>query len=168
MAQDVTGRNTGFLPIVKNLSCSSTDKCKQVIVKLIIPQSKKCAILGIKIYKEKLAPRIHKSSSCISHEILKIHNRQNWFKRCAITVLDNAAGLGMAMLTGKIVQSYFEVQQFSNLWGLLATRPVVSESTYEILSFAVEFFIALIVFTLTEHYLAEYRQRKNTTELPAD
>ncbi len=66
----------------------------------------------------------------------------------------------MAMLTGKIVQSYVEVEQFSNLWGLIATRPVVSESTYEVLSFTVEFFIALLVFTLTEHYLSEYRKRK--------
>ncbi len=168
MSQDVTGQNTGYLPIVKKLSCRCTDKCKQVIVKLIIPQSKKSVILGINIYKERLTPLIHKSSSCISLEILKIHNRQNWFKRCGSTVLDNAAGLGMAMLTGKIVQNYVEVQQFSNLWGLLATRPVVSESTYEILSFAVEFFIALIVFTLTEHYLAEYRKRKDTTVVSTD
>ena len=168
MAQDVAGQNTGYLPIIKNLSCRGTDKCKQVIVKLIIPQSKKSVILGINIYKERLAPLIHKSSSCISHEILKIHNRENWFKRCGSTVLDNAAGLGMAMLTGRIVQNYVEVQQFSNLWGLLATRPVVSENTYEILSFAVEFIIALIVFTLTEHYLAEYRQRKDTTVVSTD
>ena len=68
----------------------------------------------------------------------------------------------MAMLSSKIVQEHVEVEQFSNLWGLLATRPVVSESTYEIINFTVEFFIALIVFTLTEHFLSEYRQRKNT------
>ena len=166
MAQDVTGQNTGYLPIVKNLSCKSIDKCKQVIVMLIIPQSKKCVILGIKIYKEQLAPHIHKSSSCISHEVLKIHKKQNWFKRCSTTVIDNAAGLGMAMLAGKIVQNQVEVQEFGNLWGLLATHPVVSESTYEILSFTAEFFIALIVFTLTEHFLEEYRQRKKATETP--
>ena len=59
-----------------------------------------------------------------------------------------------------------EVQEFGNLWGLLATRPVVSESTYEILSFTAEFFIALIVFTLTEHFLDEYRQRKKAKETP--
>jgi len=74
----------------------------------------------------------------------------------------------MAILASKIVQNHVEVQEFSNLWGLLATRPIVSESTYEILSFAVEFFVALIVFTLTKHYLEEYRQRKNTTEISAD
>jgi hypothetical protein len=167
MAQDATtDQGTGYLPIVKNFCCRSTDKCIQVIVKLIIPQSKKCIIFGVKVYKEKLAPHIQESSSHISDEIVKIHKKQNWFKRCSATVIDNAAGLGMAMLAGKIVQNHVEVQEFSNLWGLLATRPVVSNSTYEILSFAAEFFIALIVFTLTEHFLEEYRQRKKMTETP--
>ena len=163
MAQDVTDHNIGYIPTVKNLSCKSLDKCKQVIVMLIIPQSKKYIISGIKIYKARLAPHINKSSSRIGQEILKIHKKQNWFKRCGCTAIDNAAGLAMAMLTGRIVQNYVEVEQFSNLWGLLATRPVVSESTYEILNFTVEFFIALIVFTLTEHYLSEYRKRRKTS-----
>ncbi len=162
MTQDATtGQNTRNIATVKNLYRKSTEKCIQVI----IPQSKKCIILGIKVYKEKLAPHLHKSSSCVCHEVVKIHNKQNWFKRCCNTVLDNAAGLGMAMLAGKIVQNQVEVQEFGNLWGLLATRPVVSESTYEILSFAAEFFIALIVFTLTEHFLDEYRQRKKSREI---
>ena len=165
MAQDVTaGHNTGYIPIAKNLCGKSTAKCRQVIVKLIIPQSKKCYIFGVKVYKEKLAPHIRKSSSCISGEIVKIHKKQNWFKRCGSTIIDNAAGLGMAMLAGKIVQNQVEVQEFSNLWGLLANRPVVSENTYEVLSFTAEFFIALIVFTLTEHFIDEYRRRKKRTE----
>ena len=165
MAQDVTaGHNTGYIPIAKNLCGRSTEKCRQVIVKLIIPQSKKCYIFGVKVYKEKLAPHIRKSSSCISGEIVKIHKKQNWFKRCGSTIIDNAAGLGMAMLACKIVQNQVEVQEFSNLWGLLANRPVVSETTYEVLSFTAEFIIALIVFTLTEHFLEEYRQRKKVTE----
>jgi hypothetical protein len=167
MAQDATAdQNPGYVLIAKNLCCRGTDKCRQVIVKLIIPQSKKCIILGLKIYEVKLAPHIHKSSSCISDEIVKIHKKQNWFKRCGSTVIDNAAGLGMAMLAGKVVQNQVEVQEFGNLWGLLATRPVVNESTYEILSFTAEFFIALIVFTLTEHFLDEYRQRKKAKETP--
>ncbi len=167
MAQDTTaGHNTGYLPIAKNLCSKSADKCRQVIVRLVIPQSKKCIILGVRVYKEKLAPRIHRNSSRISDEIAKIHKKQNWFKRCGSTLIDNAAGLGMAMLAGKIVQNQVEVQEFGNLWGLLATRPVVSESTYEILSFTAEFFIALIVFTLTEHFLSEYRQRKKAAEAP--
>ena len=165
MAEDVTGQSTRYIPVVKTLSSRGADKCKQVIIKLIIPQSRKCLISGIKIYQKKLAPCFHKSTSCFKHEMVKIHNKQNWFKRCGITIIDNAAGLAMAMLAGKIVQNQVEVQAFSNLWGLLATRPVVSESTYEILSFTAEFFIALIVFTLTEHYIEEYRKKKKATEV---
>lgn len=167
MAQDVSHQNTRDVSIVKNLG-SSVDKCKQVTVKLVVLPSKKCVLLVFKIYKEKLVPHIHKSTSCLGREVLKIHNRQNWFKRCGSTVIDNAIGLGMAMLASKIVQNQVEVQQFSNLWGLLATRPLVSETTYDVLSFTVEFFIALITFTVTEHYLTEYRQRKMTTEVPDD
>ncbi len=162
MAQNVTGQNTRYLPMVKTLSSRGADKCKYVIVKRILPQSKKCIIFGINIYKEKLVPHLCKGSSRISHEVVKIHNKQNCVKRFCTTMLDNAAGLGMDMLAGKIVQNQVEVQEFGNLWGLLATRPVVSESTYEILSFSAEFFIALIAFTLTEHYLDEYRKKKNT------
>jgi hypothetical protein len=76
-------------------------------------------------------------------------------------MLDNSAGLGMAMFSTKIIENFVEVEGFGNLWGLLATRPVVSEATYEVLSFAVEFFVALLAFTLTEHYQEEFRQRRN-------
>jgi len=168
MTQDVTDQITRYWHVVKNRSIRSAAKYKQIMVTLIIPQSKKCAILGIGTYKEKLAPHIYKVSSCVSHEIIKIHNKQNWLKRCSSTMLDSAAGLGMAMLTARIMQNYVEVKELGNLWGILATRPVVSESTYEVLNFAIEFFVALIVFTITEHYLDEYRQRKNATEMSAD
>lgn len=161
MPQDVSAdHNIGYIPSAKCFCSRGIDKCRRVIVKAILPQSRECIILGVKVYKEKVAPRIHKSSIYISDEAVKIHKKQNWFKRCCSTVIDNAAGLGMAMMAGRIVQNQVEIQEFGNLWGLLATRPVVSESTYEVLSFAAEFFIALIVFTLTEHYLEEYRQRK--------
>jgi len=168
MIQDATDQITQPWQIIKNVSIRTAGKCKQIIVALIIPQSKKCVALGVKVYKEKLAPHIHKASCCVTHEIVKIHNKQNWFKRCGITMLDSAAGLGMAMLTAKIVQNYVEVKELSNLWGLLATRPIVSESTYEVLNFTIEFFVALIVFTLTEHCLNEYRQRKTTIEISED
>jgi len=166
--QDVTDQKTRYTAIIKNLGSKSTDKCKRVIVEQIYPGSNKCLIKGVSVYKKSLSPRIKKVSSCVRQEIVKIHKKQNWFKRCGVTLFDNGAGLGMAMLSSKIVEDNVEVEQFSNLWGLLATRPVVSESTYEVLSFTVEFIIALIVFTLTEHYLAEYRQRKNMTEKSVD
>ena len=165
MAQDVAADlKTRYIANAKHLCDRGAGKCRKVVIELLIPQTAKCFIFGVGIYKEKLVPHFNKSSSRIRDELVKIHNKQNWFKRCSGTLIDNAIGLGMAMLAGKIVQSNVEVQGFSNLWGLLATRPVVSESTYEVLSFSVEFMIALIVFTLTEHFLDEYRQRNNAVE----
>jgi len=168
MKQDVTDNNTEYLSIFKSLTGRSVDKSRQVVAQLIAPQSKKCVIFGVRFCKKKLAPPLSKASSRVAHEMLKIHNKQNWLKRCGITLLDNGAGLAMAMLSTKIVQAHVEVKQFGNLWGLLATRPVVSESTYEVLNFSVEFFIAVIVFTITDHYLTEFRQRKDDAEEPAD
>ena len=165
MTQDTTvSRDTKHIFFTRKFYSRGTERCRHIIINLVIPQSKRCFVSGHKIYKEKLAPHIHKHSSHIRDEAIKIHKKQNWFKRCGRTLIDNAAGLSMAMLAGKIVQNQVEVQEFGNLWGLLATRPVVSEGTYEMLSFTAEFIIALIVFTLTEHFLEEYRQRKHSNE----
>jgi len=151
-----------YLHKTKILSISSALKCKQLFLVKVIPQSKKYTALGIKTYNEKLAPNIHKGSSKVGAELLKIHKKQNWFLRFGMTMADNSAGLGMAMLSTKILENFVEVESFSNLWGLLATHPVVSEATYETLSFTVEFIVALLVFTLTEHYIDEYRKSKKT------
>ena len=110
MAQGIADQNIGYLPNVKNLSCRCIEKCRQIVVMLVIPQSKKYMILSIKIYRQKLAPHINRGSSCIGHEVIKIHKKQNWLKRCSSTVIDNAAGLGMAMLsraflTATVIQS---------------------------------------------------------------
>ena len=148
---------------IKAISLNSTIKCQQLFSTQIIPKSKKYSILGVKIYSEKLAPNIYKSSKLVGQELLKIHKSQNWLKRFSTTMLDNSAGLGMAMISAKLVEKVVEVREFGNLWGLLATRPVVSETTYEVLSFIVEFFVALLAFTLTEHYRDEYRERKKSS-----
>jgi hypothetical protein len=149
MTQEQTGRKAG-----RELVWMKLGSCTCLL--------RNYASTGLRLNKERLIPIVYRSSRFIRGELKKVHHRENWFKRCGTTLIDNAAGLGMAMLAGKIVQNTVEVKQFSNLWGLLATRPVVSESTFEILSFGVEFFIALIVFTLTEHFIAEYRQRKKS------
>lgn len=151
------------LLLFKAAGLGGASKCKQLIVTRLIPQSKKYTVLGIKTYNEKLAPNIQKSSKLVAEELLKIHKKQNWAKRFMLTMMDNSAGLGMAMVSAKLVENFVEVREFSNLWGLLATRPVVSETTYEVLSFLMEFFVALIAFTITEHYQDEYRQKKNST-----
>ena len=163
MTKTETTRVSAYLLKAKMIGVNSSSQCKQLIVTKIIPQSKKYAILGVKICNEKLLPNFHKGSKVVGHEILKIHKKQNWAKRFSMTMLDNSAGLSMAMISAKLVEEVVEVSEFSNLWGLLATRPVVTETTYEVLSFIVEFFVALLAFTLTEYYRDEYRQNKKAS-----
>ena len=139
-----------YLHKTKILGLNSASKCKQLFFVKVIPQSKKYTALGVKAYNEKLAPNIHKGSSKVGAELLKIHKKQNWFLRFGLTMSDNSAGLGMAIFSTKILKNLVEVEEFSNLWGLLATHPVVSEATYETLSFAVEFFVALLVFMVVK------------------
>ena len=155
MAQEIKTR--------KIVSNTARNLYRHSIAVKYLPKTKQYLKFGATCCREKLLPGIKTGSFFIGKEVKKIHGKQNWFKRCGTTIIDNAAGLGMAMLAGKIVESQFETQQFSNLWGLLATRPVISENTYMVLSFSTEFIIALIVFTLTEHYLDEYRDRKRHT-----
>lgn len=156
-------RVSKYLLKAKTIGVSSGYSCKQLLVTKIIPQSKKYTILGVKICNEKLLPNFHKGSKVVGHEILKIHKKQNWAKRFTVTMLDNSAGLSMAMISARLVEEVVEVGEFSNLWGLLATHPVVSETTYEVLSFIVEFFVALLAFTLTEYYRDEYRESKKSS-----
>jgi hypothetical protein len=155
MEQELTGHKPKYVIIINKLCYGARQ------ITCIAPHLKKCCNTGIRFNAETIAPLVRKSSLFIGNELKKIHHRENWIKRCGTTLIDNAAGLCMAMLAARIVESTVEVRQFGNLWGLLSTRPVVSESTFEILSFCVEFLVALIAFTLTEHYIEEYRQRKN-------
>lgn len=75
----------------------------------------------------------------------------------------------MAISSAKIVEYFVEKREINNLWGLLASRPTVSDTTFEILCFLAEFLVALIVFTLTEHYLTSLRNRQtNTNEVEVE
>lgn len=121
MKQAETNQLSRYLLIIKTLSSNGTARCKQVILTQIIPGSKKYAALSLKTYKNKLAPHINKGSAKVGDEILKIHHKQNWFKRCGSTMIENSAGLIMAMLSTKVVQNFVEVKEFSNLWGLMAS-----------------------------------------------
>lgn len=155
MEQKLSGQKTRYVIIINRLYYGVRQYTR------IIPHLKKCCNASIQFNKDITVPLVRKSSLIIGTELKKIHHNENWIKRCGTTLIDNAAGLGMAMLAAKIVENMVEVKQFGNLWGLLSTRPVVSANTFEILNFSVEFIIALITFTVTEHYIGEYRQRKN-------
>jgi hypothetical protein len=109
-------------------------------------------------------PLVYKSGYFMSEQAKRIHQRGNWGKRCSKTLFSNSVSLAMGMLAAHIVQSSVETSQFSNLWGILATKPIVSESTYQTMNFLVKFGVTVIVFTLTEHLISEYRQRTTADE----
>lgn len=116
------------------------------------------------IMRQRVVPAVGSGSTRIKGELVKIHRQQNWRQRCSTTLTGNAAGLGMALLSAKVVESLVETREASNLWGLLADRPVVSETTFEVLSFSIEYLLGLIVFTITEYYIAEYRRKREGSQ----
>ena len=112
------------------------------------------------LMRQRVLPAVGSGSTRLKGELVKIHQQQNWVQRCSVTLSGNAAGLGMAMLSTKVLENLVETREASNLWGLLADRPLVSETTFEVLSFGVEYLLGLIVFTITEYYIAEYQRKR--------
>jgi len=110
--------------------------------------------------RRRVLPAVGTGSKRLKGELVKIHQQQNWIQRCSTTLGGNAAGLGMAMLSTKVVENLVETREASNLWGLLAEHPVVSETTYEVLSFGIEYLLGLIIFTITEYYIGEHRRKR--------
>lgn len=112
------------------------------------------------VTRGRVLPAVGTGSKRLKGELAKIHQQQNWAQRCSTTLGGNAAGLGMAMLSTKLVEHMVETREASNLWGLLADHPVVSETTYQVLSFSVEYLLGLTIFTITEFYIGEYRRKR--------
>lgn len=94
------------------------------------------------------------------HGATALYRRHAWLQRCGSTLNKKAIGLGIAMLSAKLVSHLVETRQVSNLWGLLANRPVVSETTFTVLLFLVEYFVALLIFALIDHSVARYQRRR--------
>lgn len=158
-------KKQGKRQILQNISNTGISKCKFILCSFIIPRSAKCATMGKNFCVNKLIPCLYIGTRLVKHEFIKIHEKQSWFQRCGATFAGNAIGLSMAMLSTKVVEHFVEVRDVSNLWGLLASRPVVSDTTYEVFSFVVEFVIALIVFTLTEHFYEELMHKREEKTL---
>ncbi len=171
MSPDNKNQNNTYFQALKNTSTRCFAKSKYVFVTAVIPLSVKCTALGKSFCMNKLVPCLYTGSRLVKHEFIRINEKQSWFQRCGATMAGNGIGLGMAMLSTRIVEHFVEVSDISNLWGLLASRPVVSETTYEVFNFAVEFVIALIVFTFTEHFYEEFRQNRQAipdTDMPGN
>ena len=98
-------------------------------------------------------------------ELAKIHKRQNHTKLARDTFVSNAVGLLMGMLSAQFVSQFFDVRSADNLWGLFSKQTIVSGDTYRALCFGVEFFVALLAFTLTDHVLNEYRSRREKRDV---
>ena len=143
----------------KNSCNNAAQKCRPVIDDLVVPQSRRCAKLSKQFCTSCLIPVLVSSAHSFKREVVNIHKQQNWLKRMSLTFGGNAVGLVMAMSSTRIIENFVEVRGISNLWGLMAARPVVSDTTYEILSFLIEFVVALIVFTVAEHYYNVFQQR---------
>jgi hypothetical protein len=108
-----------------------------------------------------------RASRAIAVELVKIYRTQNHTKLVGETFASHGVGLLMGMLSAKFVSRFFDVKGMHNLWGLFSQRTLVSEQTYQALCFAAEFFVALAVFTLTDHFINEYRSRRQKRE-PGD
>ena len=124
--------------------------------KSLLHNTAKIGRKGRALITSTVLPGARRVSSPVASEIKKIHRRQNLLTRFRVTLLHKGLGLYLAMVSANLVGEFIEPRTINNLWGLASQRQLVSSSTYSIVSFIVEFTIALIVFTLTEHYLAEF------------
>jgi hypothetical protein len=107
--------------------------------------------------------RTRRVSTRFGAELRKIKNKNDHARRLRETFVSNAAGLLMGMLSAQFVGQFFAVRSVHNFWGLFSTQTFVSENAYRTLCFSVEFFVALIVFTLTDHFIDEYWSRRSET-----
>lgn len=148
-------------PTLKDNCFRHVEKSSIFIMQSLVPKTRKYTQLTYTLAQQKLLPYARQKLQATKTVLLTLHNKQHWAKRCGRTMFENSIGLAMAMLSTKIVQHFVEVREFSNFWGLFATRPVVSEATYETLSFSIEFVIALMVFTMSEHLFEKYRNRQS-------
>jgi hypothetical protein len=112
---------------------------------------------GKALYHSKLMPGVKRVSRPIKNELIKIHRKRNMLDKFRVTLIHKGLGLYLAMISAGFVSNFIEVRSVNNLWGLFPERQLVSETTFSIVSFGVEFLVALTVFTITEHYLDEFR-----------
>lgn len=110
------------------------------------------------IYLNMLLPIAKALGKLVSLEVVKIHHKFNLIKKTKDTFLDSGAGLVSGLMAAKLINYFFETRDIHNFWGLFSKKTVVSETTYTGLVFFSEFAVALLVFTLCEHYLDEGKQ----------
>lgn len=124
----------------------------------VIPGTLHYGRKGKTLYHNRIVPGVKRVSRPIKNELIKIHRKRNLLDKFRVTLIHKGLGLYLAMISAGFVGRFIEVRSVNNLWGLFPGRQLVSESTFSIVSFGVEFLVALTVFTITEHYLGEFRE----------
>lgn len=128
------------------------------IKNLVLPGTLHYGRKGKALYHSTLEPGVKRVSRPIKNELLKIHRKRNLLDKFRVTLIHKGLGLYLAMISAGFVGHFIEVRSANNLWGLLPQRQLVSESVFSVISFGVEFIVALTIFTIAEHYLDEFRQ----------
>ena len=142
----------------------SSDK-HSFIKAFVIPGTLHYGRKGKALYYSKLVPGVKRVSRPIKNELVKIHRKHNLLDKFRVTLIHKGLGLYLAMISAGFVSRFIEVRSVNNLWGLFPERQIVSETTFSIVSFSVEFIVALTVFTVTEHYLGEFREWRHRQKL---
>jgi hypothetical protein len=145
---------------IKQVFSFAAGTCRHVMVKVVIPHTRQGVKTGYDICRNHVWPGLCKGTAIVKAELIKIHEKQNWTQRFKATFVGNAIGMGIAMLSANLVGGFVEVAGLENMWGLFSKQTVVSETTYKVVSFTVELFVALVVFSIVEYYLDEYKQRR--------
>ena len=133
-------------------------KRRSFVKESVIPTTLHYGRKGKTLYHNRLLPGVKRVSRPIKNELIKIHRKRNLLDKFRVTLIHKGLGLYLAMMSADFVSRFIEVRSVHNMWGLFTERQLVSESTFSIVSFGVEFLVALSVFTITEHYLGEFQE----------
>ncbi len=138
-----------------------THKVAATISKTILPLSLLVAEKSLKTIDQKVVPAIQKGTEkapkLMVEEVKKMHVQQHFWSRFQSTLVHKSLGLLLAMLSANIVENFFETRRINNLWGLASKKQLLSDEVFAVLLFSVEFFVALVVFTLTDHYYDRWK-----------
>lgn len=130
----------------------------------IFPASINLSRKSHKIITKNVVPSLQKGAGnaprLMKQELGKMHQKQHFWERFKSALIHKSLGLILAMFSADLVGYFFEQRRASNLWGITAKGEIVSHETFTVIIFIVEFIIAMVVFTLTDHYLDEFKQRR--------
>ena len=140
------------------------EKIKQSASENLIPGTIEAGRMGKDILKEKVVPGLQQGAKSapkiMRQELGRMHTRQHFWERFKSALMHKSLGLILAMFSADIVGSFFETRRAGNLWGMTSRGQLVSDETFAVMIFVVEFVIALLVFTLTDFYMEEWRERR--------